>query len=171
MSTIQRRTATVDIYQGDYLDRLRFLERRFDQAVADEKNLGSRLAVDFERGATSDDLKAQHDALKAEAEESAIHVTLTALGRKQWRELVAAHKPREGNDSDAAVGVNEETFKDVLVAASIVEPEWLRDQLDDLADVDFDRLYLVAFGLNRAPAADPKALALPKSQQNSETGN
>src|SRR5690606_22625041 len=110
-----------------------------DQAVEDEKR--TRLAVDKPE---SLDILDEHKALVEEAEKSAIHVTLSALGRKQWRELVAAHPPREGNETDAAVGTNEETFKEALVEASILDPEWLVDSIDDLSDVDFDRLYLTA---------------------------
>ncbi|MBX3732418.1 MAG: hypothetical protein KF791_07460 [Verrucomicrobiae bacterium] len=47
-------------------------------------------------------------------------VLLTALPRKKWRAIVAENPPREDNKEDAAVGVNEDTFPDALVPASIV---------------------------------------------------
>ena len=91
-----------------------------------------------------------------EAEESAAHVTVTALRRSAWKALVAEHPPREGHKGDAAIGVNEETFRDALVAASV---DLDADDLDMLSDADHERLYFSAFALNRV-APDPKAANL-----------
>lgn len=170
MSTIQPRTATVTIYQGDYLDRLRFLEQQFDAAVRSEKSATAmpRLASDVPE---SHRLADEHAALSAEAESTALNVTLRALGRREWRTIVAAHPPRDEHAGDAKVGVNEESFKEALVAASILEPELTEDDLDRLSDIDFDRLYLTAFGLNRSPASAPKGLSLPTSPESDGTSN
>lgn len=161
MTTIKPRTATVDIYQGDYLDRIRHLEQRYEAAVRAEGKT-TRLASEVPE---SHALFEEHAALVAEAKESSIVVTVGALGRKGWRELVKAHPPREDNDSDEEMGVNEESFKDALVPVSIVSPEFTDEDLDNLADVDFDRIYYTAFALNRSPAASPKVLAPPVSQE------
>lgn len=161
MSTIQPRTATVDIYQGDYLDRLRHLEQRHAAALKAEGNT-TRLASDIPE---SHAIFEEHAALKDEAEETKIIVTVGALGRKSWRSLVAQHPPRKDNDSDDAMGVNEDSFKEALVPLSVVSPEFTDEDFDSLADVDFDRIYYTAFALNRSPAASPKALASPASQE------
>ena len=165
MTTIQPRTAIVTIYQGDYLDRIRHLEQKYEAALEAEKDTTRTLDEIPE----SADLREQHTALVAEADKSALHITVKGLGRKQWRTLVAKHKPRPDHKSDEFAGVNEETFKDDLVPASILEPELILDDLDEISDVDFDRLYLTAFGLNRSLTSAPKALASPANQESDAT--
>lgn len=162
MSTIQPRTAVITIYQGDHLDRIRHLERKYEAALKAEGD-APRVLSDESQASS---LAALHEALVAEAEESAIDVTVTALGRRAWRALVAEHPARDGNKNDAAAGVNEDTFKDALVSASA---DLAEDDLDQISDVDFDRLYFTAFALNRVPADDPKALASPVSTASDAT--
>lgn len=162
--SIQPRTSTVTIYQGDYIDRIRLLERK---AEAAREAAGTVRTLDEVPEYLT--LAAEHDALVAEAESSAVHVVVRALRRSEWKALVAEHPPRDDNKGDAAVGVNEDTFKDALVAASV---ELTADDLDNLSDIDFDRLYFAAFGLNRAPVADPKAgLVSRMTPQSDETQN
>lgn len=167
MSVIQPRTATVDIYQGDYLDRIRHLERLYDAAVAAESNV-TRTADEVPRSHT---LYEQHQALVAEAEETKIVVTIGALGRKAWRTLVGEHPPRKDNEADEGVGVNEDTFRDELVPLSVLSPELTDDDYDEMADVDFDRIYMTAWALNRASAASPKVLASPASLENQKNSD
>lgn len=163
--TIQPRTSTVVIYQGDYIDRIRLLERKAE--AAREAAEGAPRTLDETPDYLA--LAEEHDALVREAEESAVHVVVRALRRSEWKALVAEHPAREGHKGDEAVGVNEETFKDALVAASV---DLTADDLDNLSDVDFDRLYFAAFALNRAPVADPKAgLVSRMTQQSDETSN
>lgn len=175
-TTFQPRSASVDIYQGDYLDRLRHLQQRHEAAVKAEEGTTRLLSETPE----SHEIFEEYDALKAEAEETALTLVVFALGRKAWRELVAEHPAREGNDTDEAMGVNEETFKDALVPLSLLYPEGHDDfgheqiseaALDLISDIDFDRLYYSAFALNRAPATAPKALASPWSPKSDETSN
>lgn len=150
MTTIQPRTATVAIYQGDYLDRIQHLERKAE-AAREAAEATTRTLDEIPEYLA---LAEEHDKLVAEAEASAARVVVKALKRSEWKALVAEHPPREDHKGDAAVGVNEDTFKDALVAASV---DLDADDLDTLSDVDFDRLYYTAFALNRAPASDPKA--------------
>lgn len=167
---VQPRTAVITIYQGDYLDRLRHLERRHDAAVKAEK-----LTPTLDETSEAEEIAAEHRDLLAEAEASAIHVKVQAFTRRKWRELVKAHPPRMGNETDQASGINDETFKDALPALAIVEPEMTDEEkaefLDSIADVDYDRIYYTAFALNRAPAADPKHLGSRQSQQNGATSS
>lgn len=176
MTTFQPREATVTIYQGDYLDRLRHLEQRHKAALEAEANT-TRLNSDIPESVA---IRTEYDAIKAEADETALDLSLFALGRKVWRGLVAEHPPRKDNDSDDAMGVNEETFKDALVPLALQYPDEHdrsgdeqigEDELDRLSDIDFDRLYYSAFALNRAPATAPKALASPWSPKNDETSS
>jgi hypothetical protein len=178
-NTIQPRTAVVTIYGGDYLDRIRHLERLAEAAKDAADDEGPRLNSEVPEYL---ELARQHDDLVKEAEESALHVRVRALGRREWKELVAAHPPRTVEKdhvtealakSDALSGVNDDTFKDALVAASVIEPaEISADDLDQLSDIDFDRIYLTAFGLNRGTAPDPKASLVSRlTQRNDETSS
>lgn len=162
MSIIKPRTATVTIYGGDYLDRIRHLERQAEAAQAAHGGEPASLSEEPEYMG----LARQHDELVREAEESALHIVVGALPRGTWRQLVADHPPRKvGVDGateqharqDAVAGVNELSFRDALVPLSIVSPDLSADDLDALSDIDFERLYLTAFALNRAPVSDPKA--------------
>lgn len=165
MTVIQPRTSVVTIYQGDYLDRIQHLERKA-QAAREAADAAPRMndeVPDYLR------LAEEHDALVQEAEESAVRITLRALRRSEWKALVAEHPPRDGNKGDAAVGVNELTFKDALVPASIIEPaEFGEDDLDCLSDADYDRLYYTAFALNRGSVAAPKASLVSRMSRESD---
>lgn len=157
---IEPRTTTVTIYQGDYLDRIRLLERKAEaarEAAGDVRTLDE--VPEYLR------LAEEHDALVAEAEESAVHAVVRALRRSEWKALVADHPPREGNKSDAAVGVNEDTFRDALVAASV---DLDADDLDMLSDIDHERLYYAAFALNRTAGTPGKASLVSRMTQPSD---
>jgi hypothetical protein len=151
--SIEPRTTTVTIYGGDYLDRLGRLEREAQAAAEKATTEPKRSGTKSEAIAKAE----EYDALLAEAEADALHVTLRALRRSEWKTLVKEHPPRKDHKDDEAAGVNEETFKDALVTASVVEPTLSADDFDALADVDFDRLYFSAFALNRMSGGDPKA--------------
>lgn len=174
MSKIQHRSDVVTIYQGDTLSRLRHLERQYDEAIKAEGQT-PLLASEVPE---SESLLEEHKALKVQAEKTALHVDVFALGRRRYRELVKENPPRKDNDEDQALGVNEDDFKDALVPMSIVYPldhekageeQLSEDDLDSLSDIDFDRLYYTAFALNRMPSADPKALERPDSRTNTKS--
>lgn len=156
MNTITPRTATVTLYQGDDVARLAELEQR--AAKGRKQSGGARTADEVPAWQEAAE---EYDALTVEAKERAVKVTLRALGRKEWRDLVNAHPPREGHKGDEAVGLNESSFADDLVPASILEPTFSSDAekayfLDSLSDIQFEELYLNAFALNRSRSADPK---------------
>ena len=199
MTIIKPRTATVTILGEDYAERIGQLaraaedaRRREDEQAAlreqgDHDNPAQRMG---QRSTSTEKPKSvrlaeEHDALVAEAEAEGIKVVVKALGRKVWNALVAAHPPRPDNDEDEAAGVNEDTFKEALVCGgtvtiggreepyrSILSPDLSDEDLDALSAVDFDRLYITAFALNRMSGGDPKAdLASRMSQQNDETSS
>lgn len=181
---IAPRIAVVTIYPGDYLDRIRLLEQRAAAAFETEKS-ETRTLAEVPKYL---ELAEQHDALVEEAESLATHLTVQALPRRIWKQLLKDHQPRTGDDvdegtqaADAKVGFNIDTFPDALVYGghvtidgqpvrygSVINPDvdplktddldlYYRDDLDDLADIDFDRVYYTAYGLNRVPGTDPKA--------------
>jgi hypothetical protein len=168
MSVIKPRTATVDIYQGDYLDRLSRLEARYDDAVRAEKRAGAPLRNS--EVPESQRIADEHSALKAEADADKVVVTVGALTRKGWRELIAQHPPRPDNDEDAAMSVNEDTLREALVPISVVSPELDAEDYEAMSDVDYDRIYLTAWALNRGNPISPKVLSSPASQESTTSG-
>jgi hypothetical protein len=173
MTEFKRAIKRVVILQGD--DQAKLEELRLAVASAQRRaNLALPRLGDSEPADVAS-LVAEHDAFLEEASERAALVELQALGRRQWRSLVAAHPPRDGNEQDQSLGVNEESFGDALVPASIVAPVFDtpadRDAfLDSLSDAQFDQLYATAYSLNKMVGADPKGLSLgsaatPKSDE------
>lgn len=161
MTTIQPRTATIPIFQGDDLDEIEHLRKRAEAAADEESGKPAR------NGGEAVRLSREHNERVKQAEERAVNVKVQALGRRAWKALVAEHPPREDSETDKRAGVNEDTFQDELVAASIVEPEFksradLDAFTDQLRDIDFERVYLASFALNRWAGADPKPLAVSK---------
>lgn len=168
MSNTLRRTATVDIYPGDYLARIRYLENRYEMAKRAEALAPPRMNDEIPE---SVEIAREHTDLVAEAEKHKISIDLVALPRKIFKALCLEHPPREGNEDDERVGVNEETFAEALVPLSLADRSFV-EQLDDLSDIDFERLYNQSFHLNRTAAAAPKALRVsPPNQQNGETSS
>jgi hypothetical protein len=175
---LKPRTATVVIYQGDDLETLGDLRReaeRADRRVEEHRRSGAPRR-DGDELPSAKPQKDAYDAFVAEAAERAVTVTLRALGRRRFRDLVADHPPRiskddEGNETthpDDGYGVNAETFPMALLTfvdsdmRTITEPEFstsaaLREFLDDvISEGDFDSLWTTAYFLNRSPGADPK---------------
>lgn len=158
MTTIQPRTKTVTIFQGDYLDEIEHLRRQVEAARDAEKDGPPRT---LDEVAPSHELVEQHDALVREAEESAITVKVRNLGRRTYHDLKVKHPPRDDHDADEAMGANEETFFDELVALCLVQPTFDTDTerqrfLEDLAPIDWERVKLAAFAVNEHVSADPK---------------
>lgn len=207
MSTLKPRTATIPIYQGDDTERLS--ELRMAVAIAErqaeikrqqhESSQGGPRRMGDKPATSSADvqeadaaiLAAQdaYDAFVDEAAERAVEVQVRAIGRRRFRELVAAHPPRkvknsEGkevtHDDDAPYEVNVETFAPALLgfaeageegvrtilapAEAVKSAKALEDFLeDDLTDGDYDKVFQVAYWINRAPGSDPKELRFSPS--------
>lgn len=184
MST-KPQTAEVPIYDGDDLARLAELRALAEhaQGVANEardrriRNRASRLGDDDadaveEAQKNAKAAQDEYDAFVDEAAERCTYVRLQRLPGRKFRDLMAAHPPRKDNDSDAAYGVNVDKFQDALLEyisiedpeiRTVVEPrhptvEDLRAWLDDRSFGELETYFEVAYGLNRSPAADPKAL-------------
>lgn len=177
-------TVTRVIPDGDYPARL---NKAFNAAVqaaeAEEKNPPKLLNG---QESPAEILAAEHEALKAEAEEDARSkrrvITLRALGRAKWRELKAAHPVRlEGDDvtaetakEDRLAGINTDSVEDDLVFASIIEPKFTSradydEWVDELSEGEFQMLLRDAWSLVNIAQVDPKSL--PPSQIRSNGGN
>ena len=166
MSELKPRTSTVVIYQGDDIDELSILRRKAEQARAVvEAAAGESRRIGDDLG--TEDLKAAQDAYDDfvdEAEQRAVMVEVRALKRGTFRDLMAKHPARDGNDDDKMFSVNMDDFpapflaesvQSVKVGARELSQGQVRDLLEDLAEGDFDRVFATAYWLNRAPGSDP----------------
>lgn len=158
MTTIQPRTASVTIFQGDYLDEIEHLRRKVEATQSAEEG-GPPRTLDEVPASVA--LIEQHDALVTEAEEASITVKVRNLGRKSYHDLKVKHPPRDDNASDANLGCNEDTFFDELVPLALVAPSFetavdMQRFLEDLAPIDWERVKLAAFRVNEVASADPK---------------
>lgn len=98
-------------------------------------------------------LATQVRELEAEMEGSMVTLTLRAMERNKWWELVAAHPPRDGVYGDTVQGFNGATIWDDLIADSLVEPKLDKPRvtalLDKLTSGQMDRVAGEAWALNR----------------------
>lgn len=140
------RTKDHFIWTGDYADRINRLAAAVKAAQADVDDLKARLKDEAESEeprllsdvsttradldeaqAALDALAADYQALKAEAEESGLRVTLRGLSDDEWYDITDNHPPREDErfkENDAALGFNERTGTRDLVMAALADPEF-----------------------------------------------
>lgn len=165
---LKPRTASIPIYQGDAPDRLQRLKEKIDAAEAAEKDAGPRMMADDVPESAG--LREQYAALLPEAEADAVWVKLRNLGRRTWREFVDKHPPREGNESDENLGINEDTFFDEVVPIGLLAPIFGSDAervqfLDDLSPYDWAQVKWKCWELNVMVTADPKPLPASQATQ------
>lgn len=103
--------------RGDLVAQAQELQRQLIDAEALEKVHGS---ID---GGPTVPLAQAIEVLREEMKDHTLTVRLRAVPRRQWTALLAQHPPREGNDRDARLGLNEETFFDAAIRACVYEPE------------------------------------------------
>lgn len=207
MSIIKPRSVSKVIYQGDDIARLSELYRAAESArqfavagVEDARAGDDEPSVARQR-------QDEYDAFVDEAAERAVTVTLQAIGRRRFRDLMAAHPPRvvdvpgepttdaDGaevpgpvrqvtHEDDADYEVNTETFPDALLTyvdpdspavRTVASPDFADSAAvaafldDEIADGDYDELWVTAYHLNRLPSADPKASRFsPESRSSGE---
>jgi hypothetical protein len=141
------------ILQGEDEARLAELDAEVDRLeVASRRSGGSTEALEAALAARNE--------FAVEAEGRGVAVTLRAVGRKKWRELVEQNPPREGDEADQKAGINLDTFPESLVPACITGPTMgegeMDDFLDSLSPAQFDTLALAAWSLHKSLGADPK---------------
>jgi len=171
MSELKPRTSTVVIYQGDDLDELSLLRRKAEQAKAqaEEETSGPLRVgddvVEVDKHPAVVEARAAYDAFVDAAADRAVMVEVRAVKRSVFRDLMAKHPARDGNDEDKMFSVNMDDFPTPFLAESVASVKagerelsqaQVRDLLDDLAEGDFDRVFATAYWLNRAPGSDPK---------------
>ena len=167
MTALKPRTASVVIYQGDDMERLSELRRaaeiarrNFEAAKEQPRRIGDDVGEEDLR-----EKQAAYDEFVDEAADRAVVVEVTALKRATFRSLMSDHPPREKNEDDEGYGVNLDTFPEpflresvtkVEVGDGVLSPGETNDLIDSLSEGDYERVFTVAYYLNRAPGADPR---------------
>lgn len=156
------RTITVTLFQGDDIAQAVELEAAVD-AAAPIPGVPRKVGAVDERLAEA---LTAYDQFVTEADSRAVKITLQALPRKAWRDLVTAHPARDGDEQDEAYGFNTDAMADPLVMASItnisdagepVDADSHEAEVDSLSDGDFSKLFSAAVRLNLDASPAPKA--------------
>lgn len=184
MGLLKPRSVSKLVFHGDdmeHLGELRLAVARAESALeaaedrAERVNRGPRRGgdeianVDDEREALAA-AQTAYDAATDEAAERAVEVTLTAIGSRRFRDLLAEHPAREDDETDAEYGVNVETFPralllyadpDVPSVRTIAKPAVADTDLvefvdDECSEGDFEELWVTAYWLNKAQGVDPR---------------
>lgn len=148
------------------------LQARAEWETANEALLEARTRRGA-RWASTDvaELAAKVTDLEAQMESSVLLFRLRAVPRKQWQEAVTANPPRDGNESDEAMGVNVSTFFDSLLGTvgtivSVTEKssgkvvdfdpvtDW-KPLADEMTDGQYGEFAQKVFELNRGVTSRP----------------
>jgi len=185
------RKVTIPLYDGDDFERLSELRREVD--IAERKAEAAAQGVSSRRmGDIPDEIIAAGEVKRAreeysdavdEAAERAETWVLAAIGHGEFRDLVAAHPPRQVGElddegkhrevthpDDAGWEFNTETLPKALlefvdpedddirtVLEPALDPAALRKRLKRLSLGEFKTLWVAAYQLNDGLVADPKA--------------
>lgn len=138
--------------RGDLVAEVEELER---QLVTEE----AKPKVSIASGGSARALAERIAQLQGEMEAYTRPFRLRAMARHDWTRFLMEHPPRSGNDLDARVGYNQETFLPALIRRCLVDPALSDDQwakLDAvLTDAQFDMLSSAAWGINRRDVSVP----------------
>lgn len=114
--------------------------------------------------------------LRGQMRDTTVTFTLRALTRREFKEFVDQHQPREGDAQDTALGINRETYAFDLVKACLVDPE-LDDETyatlvdDTLSAAQWQQLADTATELNiqdvKVPFSSNASLILRNSEEKS----
>lgn len=151
-------------------DRLALEEKRLtrDLARRGEEDL-ERPRRMSEPAPKTDDLDAQLADVRARIEEQkaiiasgVVRIILGAIprkgGRGAFRRLLTEHPPRDGDELDASLGYNSDTFGDALIRACIVRTENLAGETvenewdkwaDDMTDGQWEEVFTACLKLNK----------------------
>jgi len=69
------------------------------------------------------EVRAKMDEQRAIISSGVVRIVIKGLTRGEFRRLVTAHPPRQGDDLDGKVGYNADTFGDALIRACILRTE------------------------------------------------
>ena len=69
------------------------------------------------------DVRAKMDEQRAIISSGVVRIIIKGLTRGEFRRLLTAHPPRQGDDLDTRMGYNADTFGDALIKACILRTE------------------------------------------------
>jgi hypothetical protein len=107
-------------------DRLAKEEQRLTRALASQGDEEKPRRMSEPAPDLAADLVRVREALeatKAQIASGVVRIVIKGLTRGEFRRLVTANPPREGDDLDKRLGYNVDTFGDALVKACIVRTE------------------------------------------------
>ena len=106
------------------------------------------------------DVRAKMDEQRKVIASGVVRIIIKGLTRGEFRRLLIAHPPRSGDDLDARVGYNADTFGDALIRACILRTEDLNgnpvpnewDQwADDMTEGQWEEIFRACLSLTQAP--------------------
>lgn len=123
-------------------------------------------------------------AIESEMDEATVVFKLRALPRRRWQELVLEYPPREDNETDEGLGVNQSLFFDaVLVEPGVlfavnekvsnkpvgfdVSAEW-NDLADEMTDAQWNDFASKILELNRSITSVPKSWLASRLMETSD---
>lgn len=156
--------------RGDLVADFEAADRELEQA---QKQPATSLA-----GSGTGALVERLDALAAEMREHTYTFRLRAMPRHAWRELMAAHPPREKDGElvieDRITGANRLTVFEPLVRMSIVDPVLTDEQFAELmaalTDRQFEDLTSAAWDLNQGSVNIPFSRAASQARRSTSDG-
>lgn len=182
MTDLKPRTQSVHLMQGDDIEQVAELRAKLEAAIARlaqaesdvvaAKQAPSRVAADDQQseavaraGRARDavhELTLEFDDFMAEAEKRAALVVVRALPRREYRDLLKAHPPREGDEQDESWGFNVDDFGDAMVPPAVIEPAFSSDHakatfLESLSTAQWTTVFAAAVTVNSGALPDPKA--------------
>lgn len=168
IATAQPRTEVVRICaRGDLVAAHAEAMRALDEATRADDALSGSPAVD--------EALARVREVEAEQDAATMEFTVTAVPRKVWADLLAAHPPSKEQRRAGHV-YNPDSFSIGLVTACVTDPEMSEDQAQKLTEVlhaaEWNKLENTAFRLNTTATPAPKlpaATALVRANGQSST--
>lgn len=129
-------------------------------------------------------IAAEITSLEEQMRDSTVIVTIRALPRKRWAELLESHPAREGNETDAEFHVNISTFVDAAISESIESvtrasdgeavdftgADW-PEAADEMSNAQWNEFALDLFRLNNAVTANPTSRAASAVMRSSEANS
>lgn len=159
-----RRTAMVDVCFSPVIARefselaveLEEAERVAEAAKRADKPAGNRR---LGASPTSQTIATKMAALVDANPDAFFELKMQALPRAEWIALRNQHAPRDGVDADGGL-FNSDTFAPAAVEACLVDPEPTPEALafldESLTNGEWERLTLIAWGLNEGSREAPK---------------
>lgn len=148
----------------DALEEARKAEKAATEAPA--RTLASK-SLSAAQKALKDAEKA-HAAIEGLAKSSVLEVVIDQMPKKEWREFLTAHPPREGDSIDESYSINWDEFVGAYLTQKAPQVRWQASGepveviptewpawVETIADPEYQKLGFAILGLNRALSTRP----------------